>query len=95
MKNEKENILIQSNVDTIIVNVTKQNRGMQLNDIKKIIKDKIRRRINSKKASEIDIDYIIDVITKNRDIIFGKNEEENKNQNGRKIENYKDREGER
>ena len=61
-------------VDGIIIKIAKENRNLSINEIKRLIKNEIRLKVDEKLAAEIDIDYIMEVIMKNKELIFNKNE---------------------
>ena len=61
-------------VDGIIIKIAKENRNLSINEIKRLIKNEIRLKVDEKLAAEIDIDYIMEVIMKNKELIFSKNE---------------------
>ena len=61
-------------VDGIIIKIAKENRNLSINEIKRLIKNEIRLKVDEKLATEIDIDYIMEVIMKNKELIFSKNE---------------------
>lgn len=60
------NIRQQYTVERIIINIYNSNKDKSLNEIKKMIKEQIKSRINEETASKVGTDKIIEVVIKNR-----------------------------
>lgn len=65
------NIIEQYRIENIIIEVAKQNPEIDINSIKRKIKEEIRVKMkNPTLASKVGVDYIMGVISKNRKSIF-------------------------
>ena len=65
------NIIEQYRIENIIIEVAKQNPEIDINSIKRKIKEEIRVKMeNPTLASKVGVDYIMGVISKNRKFIF-------------------------
>ena len=64
-------------VENIIIETAKENRDIHLNELKRIVKNRIREKLDKRVASEVGIEDIFNIISKNRHIIYN-------NQNNKK-----------
>ena len=65
-------------IDEIIIRIARENKNLSINEIKKMVKNEVKLKVDEKIASKISIDYIIDVMIKNKGIIFNEDEKKNK-----------------
>ena len=57
-------------IDEIIIRIARENKNLSINEIKKMVKNEVKLKVDEKIASKISIDY--------KGLIYNKNEKKNK-----------------
>ena len=84
------NIQKYKNIREIIQEVVKENKEKELNDLKRLVKNEIRRLVGEEEAQSITIEYIMQIVGENKNYVYNETREQNN-----KAKRIEEREGER